>query len=109
MTMTKVLGDQIVTSIDVGTTKISVFIARRLQGIQCDLIGIGTVPSHGLQKGVVVDVPRAIRSIQLAVKEAELMAGIAVDAAYVGISGAHIHALHSQGVVPIKRGAVTEA
>jgi cell division protein FtsA len=107
--MAKVLGESIVTSIDVGTTKISVLVARRLHDIQCDLIGIGTVPSHGLQKGVVVDVPRAIRSIQAAIKEAELMAGISIDAAYIGVSGAHIQAVHSQGIVPIKRGAVTEA
>ncbi|HEV2916409.1 MAG TPA: cell division protein FtsA [Candidatus Babeliales bacterium] len=107
--MTKVLSDEIITSIDVGTTKISVFIARRLEGIQCDIIGIGTVPSYGLQKGVVVDVPKAIRSISQAIKEAELMAGVTIEDAYVGISGAHIHAITSQGMVPIMHGAVTEA
>lgn len=107
--MAKLLADEIFTSIDVGTTKISVFIARRLEDTQCDLIGIGTVPSHGLKKGVVVNVPHAIRSIQMAVKEAELMAGISVESAYVGISGAHIHAITSQGMVPIKHMMVTEA
>jgi cell division protein FtsA len=107
--MTRGLGERMITSIDVGTTKISVLIAHHLEGSHVDLIGIGTVPSHGLQKGVVVDVPRAIRSITLAIKEAELMAGMSIETAYVGISGAHIHAINSHGVVPIKRGVVTEA
>jgi cell division protein FtsA len=107
--MARRLGESVITSIDVGTTKISVFIAYQLEGCQIDLIGIGTVASHGLQKGVVVDAPRSIRSIQMAIKEAELMAGVTVESAYVGISGAHINSVNSHGVVPLKRGQVTEA
>lgn len=106
--MARVLLDKIVTAIDVGTTKISVFIARYVDDQIVEIIGTGTVPSHGLSKGVVVDVPRAISSIMAAVKEAELLAGIEIESAYVGVSGAHITSCNSQGVVPIKKGEITQ-
>lgn len=107
MAMARILGERIITSIDVGTTKICVFIARQLDGYVVDILGIGMVPSDGLSKGVVVDIPRAIHSISSAIKEAELMASIKIESAYIGISGAHIHSLNSQGVVPIAKGIVT--
>lgn len=107
MAMAHVSGERIITSIDVGTTKICVFIARQLDENAVDIMGIGMVPSDGLSKGVVVDIPRAIHSISTAIKEAELMAGIKIESAYIGISGAHIHSLNSQGIVPIAKGVIT--
>ena len=76
--MARLIKDQIITSIDVGTTKICVLIARKI-GDQLEIIGIGKSPSHGLQKGVVVDVAKTINSISLAVKEAEMMAGMPIE------------------------------
>jgi len=107
--MAKVYADRIKTSIDIGTTKICVIIAQQLDADRIEVLGMGKAPSHGLKKGVVVDIAKTIHSIQRAVQEAELMAGIPVESAYIGISGAHIHSLNSQGLVPIKHGDVRAA
>lgn len=106
--MAKVYANRLLTSIDVGTTKICVLIAQHLDGDQVEILGIGKAPSDGLRKGVVVDIAKTIRSIRLAVQEAELMAGVKIEFAAVGISGAHITTCNSHGVVPIKRGDITQ-
>lgn len=106
--MARGLLDKIIAAIDVGTTKIAVFIARVRDNEIVEIMGTGIAPSHGLSKGVVVDVPRAISSIAAAVKEAELLAGVEIESAYVGVSGAHITSCNSHGVVPIKRGEITQ-
>jgi cell division protein FtsA len=106
--MARALLDTIMTAIDVGTTKISVFIARCENGAIAEILGTSVVPSHGLSKGIVVDVPRAVVSITEAVKIAEAQAGIEVESAYVGVSGAHISSCNSPGIVPIKRGEITQ-
>lgn len=99
--------DEVIVAIDVGTTKICVLVARKVAGT-LDIIGIGKSPSYGLQKGVVVDVAKTIHSIALAVKEAEIMAGISIESAYIGISGGHVGSCNSSGVVPIKKGQIQE-
>ena len=96
----------IIVAIDVGTTKICVLIAHKVTQDHCEIIGIGRTPSLGLERGVIVDVGPAIQSIKTAVHEAELMAGFTVESAYIGISGAHIHAHNSTGMVPIKHGDI---
>lgn len=106
--MARLIKDQVIASIDIGTTKICVLIARKI-GDQLEIIGIGKSPSHGLQKGVVVDVAKTINSIGLAVKEAEMMAGIPIEGAYIGISGGHISAVNSGGVVAIKHGQIKQS
>ena len=95
-------------AIDVGTTKICVLIAQKTVAGHCDIIGIGRAPSQGLSRGVVVDVAPAVNAIKGAVQEAELMAGCSIESAYIGISGAHIAAHHSSGMVPIKNGIIRE-
>jgi cell division protein FtsA len=104
----KRLNDLIV-SIDIGTSKISVLVAQPIDNDTVEIIGVGKSPSEGLSKGVVVDIAKTVQSIKLAVKEAEIMAGCAIENAYIGISGAHIHSRNSHGVVAIKRGEVTDA
>ena len=106
--MAKVYSDRIYVSIDVGTTKICVLIAQHLHDNQIEILGIGRVPSAGLRKGVVVDVAKTIHSIKAAIKEAELMAGMQIESAYIGISGGHISSVNSQGMVPIAKGEVRE-
>jgi cell division protein FtsA len=105
----KVYSDRIKVSIDIGTTKICVIIAQQLDAHRIEVLGMGKAPSHGLKKGVVVDIGKTIHSIKRAVQEAELMAGVKVESAYIGISGAHIHSLNSQGITPIKHGDVRQA
>ncbi len=106
--MARLIKDTIITSIDVGTTKICVLIARKM-GDQLEIIGIGKSPSYGLQKGVVVDISKTVNSITHAVKEAEMMAGMPIDSAYIGISGGHISAVNSSGVVAIKHGHIKQS
>lgn len=106
--MAKVFNEQIITAIDVGTTKICVLVARKLDDDSVEIIGIGKSSSHGLKKGVVIDVAKTIHSIRTALKEAALMAATPIETVAVGISGAHIQSLNSHGVVPIKRGEIRE-
>ncbi len=105
--MAKVFSN-IITAIDIGTTKICVLIARKLSHDQVEILGIGRAPSYGLSKGVVVDIAKTVSSIRQAVDEAQLMAECQIESAYIGISGAHIHSFNSSGAVPIKRSSVTQ-
>jgi len=98
----------IITAIDIGTTKICVLIARKISDDQVEVLGIGRSPSHGLSKGVVVDIAKTVRSIKQAVDEAQLMAECEIESAYIGVSGAHIQSFNSMGAVPIKRMSVTQ-
>lgn len=91
---------EFVTGLDIGTTKICAIVAEMTEnGI--DIIGCGTSPSHGLKKGVVVNIDVTVESIRQAVEAAEAMAGIALDSAFVGIAGGHIKGINSRGVIAI--------
>lgn len=104
--MGKLLNERIVASIDIGTTKICVLVARMVDDTQFEIIGVGKAPSLGLQKGVVVDVAKTVYAIRAAVQEAELMAQMPIESVVIGVAGAHISSLNSQGVVPIKKKAI---
>jgi cell division protein FtsA len=91
---------EIITGVDIGTTKIGCFIAE-IDGEEIRIIGVGSAQSEGLKYGVVVDVDKTVRSIQAAVKKAEDMADIDVDAVFVGIAGDHIRSINGRGVVAI--------
>lgn len=104
--MVKYSADRIRVAIDIGTTKICVIVAHKISHDQIEILGIGKAPSHGLRKGVVVDIAQTIRSIRQAVEEAELMTGYAITNAAIGISGAHISSLNSYGAAPIKHNEV---
>lgn len=88
-------------SLDVGTTKICVVVARMADG-KVSIAGIGSHPSTGLRKGVVVNIDSTVSAIKKAVEEAELMAGIKIRDCVAGIAGAHIRSFNSNGVVAIK-------
>src|SRR4051794_9153824 len=89
---------EIVVGLDIGTTKICCIVGEvPPEGI--DVIGIGTHPSRGLRKGVVINIEATVSSIRKAVEEAELMAGAEISAVYAGIAGGHIRGFNSQGVV----------
>lgn len=97
------MEDSMVVGLDIGTTKIACIIAEQDTGGGLKIVGVGVSPSDGLRKGVVVNIDKTVRSIQKAVEEAELMAGVDVDAVWVGIAGDHIRAINSRGVVAISR------
>ncbi len=99
--------DQIVVGLDIGTTKICAVVGE-ISGDQINIIGIGTHPSIGLRKGVVVNIESTVESIKKAVEEAELMAGCEISAVYAGIAGGHITGFNSRGIIAIKRNEITE-
>ncbi len=92
----------IIVGLDIGTTKIAVIVAQRGVGGKIDIIGIGTHPSKGLRKGVVINIEATVESIRHAVQEAELMAGCTISTVYAGIAGAHIKGFNSHGIVAVK-------
>lgn len=97
---------QRVIGLDIGTSKVVAMVAETgADGIP-EIIGIGSYPSRGLKKGVVVNIESTTQSIQRAVEEAELMAGCQIDALYAGIAGSHIRSLNSHGIVGISDGEV---
>ncbi|MFZ5564052.1 MAG: cell division protein FtsA [Thermodesulfobacteriota bacterium] len=91
----------IIVGLDIGTTKICTVVGER-DGDKINIIGIGTHPSEGLRKGVVVNIESTVASIKKAVEEAELMAGYEISDVYVGIAGGHISSFNSRGVIAIK-------
>jgi cell division protein FtsA len=100
--------DELVVGLDIGTTKICVIVAERTEN-GVDVVGIGTHPSRGLRKGVVVDIDATVDSIKHAVEEAELMADCEIASVYAGIAGSHIHGFNSHGVVAVKDREVSES
>lgn len=100
--------DNIVVGLDIGTTKICAIVGEAKQeGLE--IIGIGTHPSKGLRKGVVVNIDSTVQSIRKAIEEAELMAGCEINTAYVGIAGGHIKGFNSHGVIAVKDKEITKA
>lgn len=99
-------NEDIMTVVDIGSSKILVLIARITHGIQCEIMGVGSCTSQGIHKGIVVDIGHAMRSLSKAIKEAEAQANIIVRSTYVSIAGAHIFSMNSAGTVPIKGGIV---
>lgn len=97
------MEDNMIVGLDIGTTKIACIIAERDENDMLKIVGVGVSPSDGLRKGVVVNIEKTVKSIQKAVEEAELMAGVDVEAVWVGIAGDHIRAINSRGVVAISR------
>jgi cell division protein FtsA len=99
----------IVVGLDIGTTKICAIVAEAVSDKELNIIGIGTSPSKGLRKGVVVNIESTVDSIRKAVEEAELMAGVEIHSVYTGIAGGHIKGFNSRGVIAIKNQEVTRA
>jgi cell division protein FtsA len=98
----------LIVGLDIGTTKICCVVGEMSQG-DVNIIGIGTHPSIGLRKGVVVNIESTVDSIKKAVEEAELMAGCEISSVYTGIAGGHITGFNSRGIVAIKGPEITEA
>lgn len=91
----------LITGLDVGTTKVCAVIGEVTPAGGLDVIGIGTSPSRGLRKGVVVNIDSTVEAIKKAVGEAEQMAGVEVGSVYAGLSGGHIRGVNSRGVVAV--------
>ncbi len=101
--------NRIIVGLDIGTSKVVALVAEVDVDGQIEIIGMGSHPSRGMKKGVVVNIESTVQSVQRAIEEAELMAGCQIDSVYVGIAGSHVRSLNSHGIVAIKDGEVIEA
>ena len=87
--------------LDVGTSKVAAIVAEAVEDGSIDIIGIGVVEAQGIRRGVVVNLEAAVESIKKAVEEAELTAGVEIGSVHLGLSGAHLKAFNSRGVVAV--------
>lgn len=94
-------NNDILVSLDIGTTKIKVIIGEVLND-SLNIIGVGTAKSNGMKKGAIVDIDQTVHSIRSAVEQAERMVGMHIDSVVVGISGNHIQLLPCHGVVAVQ-------
>jgi cell division protein FtsA len=106
--MAKKTERNIIVGLDIGTSKVAAIVAELTGSDEIEIIGIGTSPSKGLKKGVVVNLESTVHSIRRAVEEAELMAGCQIQSVFAGIAGSHIKSLNSHGIVAIKDKEVTQ-
>ncbi|HEU0265534.1 MAG TPA: cell division protein FtsA [Geobacterales bacterium] len=104
--MTTRQRENLVVGLDIGTTKICAIVGS-INDDGIDIVGIGTSPSRGLRKGVVINIESTVASIRKAIEEAELMAGCEIKSVYAGIAGGHIKGFNSQGIIAIKNREVT--
>jgi cell division protein FtsA len=106
--MVKKAEKNLIVGLDIGTSKVVAIVGEILPGDELEVIGIGSHPSRGLKKGVVVNIESTVHSIQRAVEEAELMAGCQIHSVFAGIAGSHIRSLNSHGIVAIRDKEVTQ-
>ncbi len=96
----------LLVGLDIGTTKVCVVVGE-LTDDGVDIVGIGSAPSTGLRKGIVVNIEQTVKSIKPALEEAELMADCEIRSVYTGIVGSHIKGMNSHGVIAVTGGEVT--
>lgn len=94
-------SDDMIVGLDIGTSKISAVIAEYDEKGALEIIGIGTAPSSGLRRGVVINIEATLRSVVDAIEAAEQMAGREVKRVVSGVAGSHIEGLNSRGVVAV--------
>lgn len=99
-------GENLIVGLDIGTTKICAIVGTMTES-GLDIVGIGTSPSRGMRKGVVINIESTVTAIRKAIQEAELMAGCEINSVFAGIAGGHINGINSQGVIAIKSREVT--
>lgn len=99
---------ELIVGLDIGTSKIIAIVAEVTEEGLLEIIGMGSHPSRGLKKGVVVNIESTVSAIQRALEEAELMADCKIREVYTGIAGSHIKSFNSHGMVPIRDKEVTQ-
>ncbi len=98
----------LIVGLDIGTSKVIAIVGEVSQNSVIEVVGIGSHPSKGLKKGIVVNIESTVQSIQHVIEAAEQMAGCRIHSVYTGISGSHIRSLNSHGVTAIKHREVTQ-
>ncbi len=99
----------LIVGLDIGTSKVVAIVGEITPDNEVEIIGLGSHPSRGLKKGVVVNIESTVQSIQRAIEEAELMSGCQIHSVYAGIAGSHVRSLNSHGIVAIRDKEVTGA
>lgn len=107
--MSKKMEKNLIVGLDIGTSKVVAIVGDVTPEGDIEIIGIGSHPSRGLKKGVVVNIESTVQSIQRAIEEAELMAGCQIHSVYAGIAGSHVRSLNSHGIVAIRDKEVAPA
>jgi cell division protein FtsA len=105
--MARKADKNVIVGLDIGTSKVLALVGEITSEGAIEVIGMGSQPSRGLKKGVVVNIESTVQSIQRAVEEAELMADCEINSVYAGIAGSHVRSLNSHGVVGIRDREVT--
>ena len=106
--MAKRSDRSLIVGLDIGTSKVVALVGEIDQDGAIEVVGLGSHPSRGLKKGVVVNIESTVQSIQRAVEEAELMAGCEIHSVFAGIAGSHVRSLNSHGVVAIRDREVSD-
>ncbi|MFO1334791.1 MAG: cell division protein FtsA [Piscinibacter sp.] len=97
----------LIVGLDIGTAKVMAVVAEVQADGELRIAGLGVAPSHGLKRGVVVNIDATVQSIQQALKEAEMMADCKITRVYTGITGSHIRGQNSTGMVIVRDKEVT--
>ncbi len=92
-----------IAAIDIGTTKVCTIVADVDSNSGLRVLGVGVAPSHGIEKALIIDAPKARESIQESIHKAEVMAGQKVRSAYVGVTGRHISSSNNRATIAITR------
>lgn len=99
--------NNLTVGLDIGTYKVCAVVGEMGEhGVE--IVGVGTHPSHGLRKGVVINIESTVNSIKRAIEEAEIMAGCEIHTAFTGIAGGHVKGFNSHGVVAVKNKEITK-
>lgn len=94
--------EQYLVGLDVGTSRIVAIVGEATEDDDgVDIVGIGLAEANGIRRGVVVNLDAAVESIKRAIEEAELTAGVEIDSVHLGLSGSHVKAFNSRGVVAV--------
>ncbi len=97
----------LIVGLDIGTSKVCAVVGE-MNEREMEIVGVGSHPSQGLRKGVVINIESTVDSIKKAVEEAELMAGCEINSVFTGIAGGHIKGFNSHGIVAVKNKEVTQ-
>ena len=92
--------NEIIAGLDLGTTKVCAIVAEQTED-GLDVIGIGSVPSKGLRKGVVINIESTVQAIRAAIDQAETMAGVDIHTVFAGVAGSHVRGMNQDGVAAI--------
>lgn len=100
--MNRKTENNMIVGLDIGTSKVATVVGDVSEDNQVEIVGVGSHPSRGLKKGVVVNIESTVQAIQRSIEEAELMAGCQIHSVYTGIAGSHIRGMNSHGIVGVK-------